>query len=396
LTNSNAHDGASQKRASPSHVAITGAAGFIGGRLAEMLRRKPGIQEIRGFSRDRHAGLPTIPVRLSDEAAMRKALSGCQAVVHCAFDFQNMGSNLAIARILGRICAETEIRLVHISTAAVYEPLPNYDIDEDFRTSPTDIYKQTKLAIEEELRQYTATLGLDLVILQPTIVYGPSGRAWTDSPIRELLTEGIALPDRGSGLCNAVYVDDVCSAAINALTANTQSAERFIINGPAPVEWREFLGAYDRMIGGGRLKLLPGRPQDSAVRTAHDLPVPSATGPRRESVSGRTMAMAKRYFASRLNAKARSRLNMALRRLHSLLRFGAIQNPRGEKFALYTTRCHMRSDKAFASLNYAPEFDLERGMAATVSYVQHAYAGSIAKRRGRHMNQDITSLHQYN
>ena len=383
MTGTGGSDAAAGTKA-PYCVAITGAGGFIGGRLAELLRSEPWVQEVRGYSRNQGPDSQVTPLRLTNEATVQNALNGCQAVVNCAFDFQNMESNLEITRILGRTCAAGGIRLVHISTAAIYEPLPDGDLDEGHRASSTDPYRQAKRAIEEQLLRYATDIGLDLVILQPTIVYGPAGRAWTDSPVRELLTSGIALPDEGKGWCNAVYVDDVCKAAISALTANVPPAEQFLINGPAPVEWREFLGAYDRMIGGRSLKLLP------AQQIAAELPkaeyaaaVSSAERWGRHSLE-RVAGAAKNSLARQLNAQTRSRLNMALHRLRAGLRFGAIPSPTGAQFALYSTRCWIINDKAHRLLNYVPAFDLERGMGVTAKYVQHAYARQIA-RRARHL-----------
>lgn len=386
---------AAEAKTSPYCVAITGAAGFIGGRLAELLRNEPWIWQVRGYARQPDSGNRTIPLRLTDEAAVRKALVGCQAVVNCAFDFQNMESNIAITRILAQACAAAKIRLVHISTAAIYEPLPDGDLSEGQWASSADPYRRSKAVIEEQLLQYADDIGLDLVILQPTIVYGPAGRAWTDSPVRELLTSGIALPQEGKGWCNAVYVDDVCRAAISALTAQIPSGERFLINGPRPVEWREFLGAYDRMIGGRSLTLLPPR------RVAPDLPEEKSTAAfnseddRPNSGLKRAAGAVKSCLTSRLNAKNRSRLNMALRQLRAALLFGAVPAPTRAQLALYSSRCRIRTDKAHRLLNYSPQFDLERGMAATAPYVQETYAQQIARRGGKKRIKSHDNLNKY-
>ncbi len=364
----------------PSCIAITGAGGFIGGRLVELLRREPWVGEVRGFSRHRDRDNQTMLVRLNDEAAVREALIGCHALVNCAFDFQNMGSNLEIAQVVGRACAAAGIKLVHISTAAIYEPLPNGELDELQPALPTDPYKRVKVAIEEQLQRYTSELALDLVILQPTIVYGPAGRAWTDSPVRELLMGGIALPDEGRGLCNAVYVDDVCRAAIRALTTNVPPGERFLINGPTPVEWREFLGSYDRMVGGRCLQLLPSVQTDSTIREPERAAAESSARRWRRIILERAIEAIKRLVISRLSAKTRSDINMALRYLRARLGRRRTPDPTDSRLALYSARCSIRIDKARALLNYTPEFDLERGMAATKEYVQRTYAEQIARR----------------
>jgi nucleoside-diphosphate-sugar epimerase len=235
------------------------------------------------------------------------------------------------------------------------------------RTNP---YSATKAAIEELLLGYSSALGLDVVILQPTIVYGPGGRAWTDSPVRELLFGAVVLPNEGHGLCNAVFVDDVCRAAINAIRADIPAGERFLISGPSPVEWREFFQHYANMIGQCSLVL---QPNGLSVVGSDDV---------RKTVSARTKFVdrAKALLLGRLSGKTRGRINMAFRRVRSMIGKNAIAMPTGATFALYSARCDIRIDKARNLIGYVPEFDLDRGMAITERYVRQKYFKQIARR----------------
>ena len=52
--------------------------------------------------------------------------------------------------------------LVHVSTAAVYEPLPDGNLNERFPVQLTDPYSATKAAIEDLLTEYSSNLGLVL------------------------------------------------------------------------------------------------------------------------------------------------------------------------------------------------------------------------------------------
>jgi len=348
-------------------VAVTGASGFIGGRLATLLASQPGMAEVRVLARRRIPGQAAATLaRLDDPAQVRAALQGCHAVVHCAFDNYDLPANLAIAQVLAEAAVLTGVRLVHLSSAVVHEPFPDGALDEGApAVADGDAYKSTKIAIEQALLSCVRDRGLDLAILQPTIVYGPEGGAWTDSPVRELLTGEVVLPAQGEGLCNAVFVDDVCQAAIAALTADIASGERFLISGAAPVAWREFLGAYERMLGVHSLRLA-------------DLPVPAVQpvigG---DHASRPSMAGAlKRLIATRLGAAGRSRLNLLVQRARRMVRGRRVYLPNSAKYALYAARCHVRIDKARRLLGYEPQFDLARGMEATEAYVRHAYAGS--------------------
>ena len=299
-------------------------------------------------------------VRLDNAHHLAACLQGCDALIHTAFDAYDETANLAIADTIGAVCAAQAIRLVHISTAAVYEPLPDGIMDETASTElPGTAYQRVKRAIEARLLAAVSTRGLNLVILQPTIVYGPYGGAWTDSPIRELLTGTVPLPNSGQGLCNAVYVDDVCRAAMAACSAAIASGERILVSGAAPVTWRDFLGAYETILGTHSLQLEP--PGRAAVHAA----APRAAA----SLARRLRGM----VLSRLGAAGRSRLNLLLRRLRTRIRGRAVYHASGAKRALYESQCVVSIDKARRLLAYAPAFDLRAGMAATGLYVRQNY-----------------------
>ena len=331
-------------------VAVTGAGGFIGRRLAELLEES-GAETLRIARRSSP---------LDDAPKLAAALEGCTALVHCAFDAYDEAANLRMAETLGRVCADSGTRLVHLSTAAVYEPLPDGVLTEAAATdAPGSAYKMNKRAIEHCLLDMVAARGLDLVILQPAIVYGPAGGAWTDSPVRELLTSEVWLPDAGRGLCNAVHVDDVCRAAMAACNAVLPSGERLLVSGPAPVTWLAFLGAYQVMLGTDSLRLEPpGRSSDQASAASP----PAASRPR-----------LKRLLLGRLGALGRSRVNYLVQRLRLRLLGQKVLRAAGAKRALYEARCHVSNGKAERLLGYHPQIDLAAGMAATSGYVVRHY-----------------------
>jgi nucleoside-diphosphate-sugar epimerase len=362
----------------PRSIVVTGAGGFIGGRLAELLAAHPGVTDLRALSRRSSGRDIGLKVNLENESALEDALDGCEVLIHCAFDMYDMESNVRIARTIAGVCARKRIRMVQISSAAVYEPMPDGDIDEKQPLRKTDDYRETKARIEEELQRMSRAIGLDVIILQPTIVYGPGGRAWTDSPIRDLLMGSLVLPNNGNGLCNAVYIDDVCQAAIRAVSARVTPGERFLISGPAPVKWREFFGAYDAMIGKRGLRL------QSQAEPSPSMPVdpPSPNGPLKAA-----LRRLKAAVYSRLGARGRSQLNMIFRRIKSLLRPNGAFRPTAAQMALYSSLSSVRIDKAKRMLGYAPAFDLPRGMASTQAYVRRTYVRE--KRQGLRVPQQL-------
>ena len=141
-------------------------------------------------------------------------------------------------------------RFVHLSTVQVYGSLPDGDLDE---TMPKryfgDSYSDSKLDAEEVALEYFAKHGLPVVILQPTVVYGPNSLIWTTYLLSSLRRERHILVDNGDGYCNAVYVDDVIDAILLAAIRDDAVGESFLISGEQPTTWRDFYGSYERMLG---------------------------------------------------------------------------------------------------------------------------------------------------
>jgi nucleoside-diphosphate-sugar epimerase len=364
-------------------VAVTGANGFIGRRLVELLsaRQGDGIAELRSLVRrskrgPTSPGLKVIALRLDDAGALYTALKGCDAVVHCAFDFDDMAANLPIMRALTMACAATQTRLIHISSAAVYEPFPDGDLDETTLPQPSGVpYRDTKIALEAEIQDHVRRHALKAVILQPTAVYGPFGRAWTEAPIRELLTGQVVLPDYGLGLCNPLYIDDLCQAAIAALDADIPSGDHLLVSGPEPVFWRDFLGAYQTILGVDALRF---RPYQELVSDSGGTGTPGLKSRVKSALKNNPAAHAfRRIAAGLLDHNARAKLKTWLQRAKAG-RGEIVHLPSAPQLALYSARCTVRIEKAQQLLNYAPRFDLEHGMATTAPFIRSRFAAEIA------------------
>jgi nucleoside-diphosphate-sugar epimerase len=92
---------------------------------------------------------------------------------------------------------------------------------------------------------------LATVILRPTIVYGPF--SFFVTPIIHDARQGkISLIDGGRGVCNAVYVDDVCDAVMAALDRDDVVGAAFLINGDTRITWRDFIATFADMVEGAK------------------------------------------------------------------------------------------------------------------------------------------------
>jgi len=232
-------------------ILITGASGFIGSRLCEKLAlqyKVPHRALVRNFGRAaRIARLGTEMVAgdLSDQASLKGALSGCDAVVHLAFS-----STPKVEEALVSACRHAAIRrFVHISSAAVHGPNPGPECAREETATIRhygESYSDAKARAEKVVQQ-AIDEGLPGVILRPTIVYGPYSSFVTDV-VKAAGSGTISLIDDGKGICNAVFVDDVCDAIYAALDSDAALGKALFVNADRAVSWKEFNLTFANMV----------------------------------------------------------------------------------------------------------------------------------------------------
>jgi nucleoside-diphosphate-sugar epimerase len=253
-------------------VLITGASGFIGGRLAERLAREEGAC-VRGLVRVAGA-MDESPLQhaeitigdITDADAMHRAAEGCDVVVHCAAmqgargqlsDFRrvNVDGTLNLLRAArdGNVA-----RFIHISTINVhgFPPPPNANADSPLSFSG-DFYSVSKAEGERTAWQFARENKLPLVVVRPACTYGPRSNAWTLQPLRRVRRGAPVLIGNGDGICNAVYMDNLIDLIVLAMKKDAAVWQAFIGAEGRGVTWREFYGAYARMAGVTRLHSMP-------------------------------------------------------------------------------------------------------------------------------------------
>ncbi|GJD80547.1 Inositol 2-dehydrogenase/D-chiro-inositol 3-dehydrogenase [Methylobacterium gregans] len=376
-----------------ARVVVTGASGFIGGRLVERLVRAGIdvtciIREIGSATRLARLPVRLVKADLTDPAAIGAALRGADTVFHCAYDPRSRRQNLEGARVLIGAAAEAQVRrLVHVSTFSVYEPFPPTPLTEETRDGDRAwIYVKDKLDIEGQMLAAARDGRVPTAVVQPTIVYGPFCKPWTNAPAEELIYGEVVLPDGGAGRCSAVFVDDLVDGMLLAATRDAAVGERFILSGPDTVSWGTFFSEFARALG-----------------------VPGPTSWPLAEVSKQNQGFVRDVKLVLRNPKrivqiivrwppARSALQAGLDALPKPLRalvdryyfgsggpvFGALIVPDPQKTALYTTRATAEIGKARRLLGYAPRFAFADGMRETTPYLVWAYADLVrAARRAR-------------
>ncbi len=378
-------------------ILVTGATGFIGGRVVERLLLEEGANVralVRNFSSAaRIARFPIAMIRgdLTEADKVSEAMQGCDIVFHCAHDSSNQAALSGnAARGTQNVCeaalAAGVSRLVHLSTFAVHGTTGDGDLTEDMPWGQADHpYTSAKRATEELVVNMSREQSLPGVVLQPTIVYGPFCKAWTDKPVSDLKTGVVPLVDGGDGLCNAIYIEDLVDAMFLAATRPNVSGEVFLVSGAEPVTWKEFYAAFEATLG----------IHSTQVVAAEKLAQMQAAAAREKKALHKFIKWIRnpKVFWRIAKAPPFNLVFVALKKIlpkerrdqmaSRVVQSTPIQSsneapnkplhvPNETLLALYKPRTHVRIDKAKRLLGYDPQYNLERGMQITSQYIHWA------------------------
>lgn len=254
---------------------ITGAAGFIGSRLATAAARAGHqvrcVDALRGdpFTRTQRGGrlddlrrlgeVTTTDLAVDDLAPL---LDGVDAVAHLAgatgvrTSFgeglaDTVRDNVTATGRIAQACADGP-RLVVSSSSSVYGPVRDGRADESSPLAPMSPYGASKLAAEEMVRAIARTSGLHAVILRYFTVYGPGQRPdMAAARFFAALESGQPVPVLGDGsqVRSYTYVDDVVDATLRALTLPDVPPGVVNIGGAELVSTTELAQAVARAAG---------------------------------------------------------------------------------------------------------------------------------------------------
>lgn len=220
-------------------IFVTGGTGFLGHHLVPMLSCAGYPMRILTRHPEQHTWLNRYPYVSMIKGDLTTgegldAVAGCDYVIHAAGLFSMWAlagdfeaTNIAgTQRLLDAAYAANVRRFVHVSTIAVIgNPQPDRIIDETHPPRPADAYQASKLHAERHVRAAYETQHLETIILRPGAFYGPLGdyafnRIFFTDPLRGL----IVLPDGGQYLTFPVYLPDVATSIIAALTQGQAGA----------------------------------------------------------------------------------------------------------------------------------------------------------------------------
>lgn len=242
---------------------VTGASGFLGGRLVQMLAADGlpvRILARRGAGLLHLAGLPVEVVvgSLADADALAAAVRGITHIYHCAgcstdwapesafvaANVEGVRSLLAAASGSGSLR-----RLLHVSTTDVYG-YPYAPCDESHSTADAGLpYNRTKRMGEECVWEARRNTGLPVTVVRPATIFGPRGQAFTADIAQHLRRGSMAVIDGGRAPGGFSYVDNVARAMMLAATTPEAEGRVYNIADGHGKTWREYVDALADAMG---------------------------------------------------------------------------------------------------------------------------------------------------
>ena len=222
-----------------SSIFLTGGTGFLGSHLADALVDAghdvtASVRRTSDTRRIDRLGLAKVELDIGNATA---ALDGYDTVIHCGAltrarnEAEFMAVNATGTERLARAAAAAGVRrFVFISSLAARGP--------DGAEGPASPYGRSKAVAEEALDAVGGVM--DVVVLRPGGVYGP--RDSDLLPLFQVAARGLRVIPRSAAPLQPVFVGDVVSATLAALTAARVSAP-LPIAGATSASWEELAGA---------------------------------------------------------------------------------------------------------------------------------------------------------
>jgi len=347
-------------------ILITGASGFIGGRVSEVLcltgmaTVRAGIHRWTGSGLARLARLPVaiVPCDVLDPAQVAEALAGVDVVIHCVLG--DYHTNVEGTRhLLDAARRHGVARVVFLSSAEVYRARSGI-VDETAPCCPASHSYSGSKTTGEELCWDAAAQGLPVTVLRPSIVYGPFSEIWIVRFAQRLLSgQWHTFHGFGDGICNLIYVDDLVRGIWLAATRDEAIGQAFNLNGPEIVTWNDFFRRFN-----ATLDQPPLTEQGAASALGR-----AAT----MEVARRALVAVKNHLAEPIKTRLlggprKTRLGAVAAQAQTSVRATPSLY---ELRHLFSRQAVFDDAKARRMLGYTPQYDLDQGLALCAAWLAH-------------------------
>jgi nucleoside-diphosphate-sugar epimerase len=200
-------------------VLLTGGAGFIGSHFCRRFEELGVRYSILDLHRPGSHTRPVLAVQgdVRDADAVRRAMAGCTAVLHLAAAHHDSGIDDETYHSVNRDGTGTVLdvaraagvrRFCFYSSAAVYGRAETQR-DESSEPNPTSPYGRSKLAAEQLIQQRERGSDQPVLIVRPTVTFGPNNFANMYSLIRQIDSGRFVQIGRGENIKSLSYVENL-------------------------------------------------------------------------------------------------------------------------------------------------------------------------------------------
>jgi nucleoside-diphosphate-sugar epimerase len=189
-------------------ILITGSNGFLGSNLVYKFDELNEKLKLLGRANSSLHSHPYFQHDLNEHEIYYEALIGVDTVIHCAASLPSIKQTSVATyndfykvNVLGTLNLASQAlnagvkRFIFISSIKVNgeatklgKPFKSTD-----KPSPEDFYGQSKLEAEDQLFNFAKHTGLEVVIIRPTLIYGP-GVKGNFASLLNLVSKGLPLP----------------------------------------------------------------------------------------------------------------------------------------------------------------------------------------------------------
>lgn len=271
-------------------VLVTGAGGFIGSHLVNRLlddgakvrallryTTRPDLGNLEFLPADKKARIEVMRGDLRDPEAIRRAVNGCEVVLHLGaliaipYSYVNPREvfDVNVTGTLNVLAAARDAkvsRVVHTSTSEVFGTARYTPIDEAHPMQGQSPYSASKIGADRLVESFFRSFDIPAVTLRPFNTFGPrqSARAIIPTIISQALTQkelrlGSLTPTR-----DFTYVTDTVDGFIRAATAEGVVGQELNLGTGTAVSIGELVELVFKLIG----KKLPIVTEEARIRPA--------------------------------------------------------------------------------------------------------------------------------
>ncbi|MFA6447931.1 MAG: NAD-dependent epimerase/dehydratase family protein [bacterium] len=232
---------------------VTGATGFIGSHLAEVLADKG--WEVRALVREtsdvgllNRIGAELVVGDIRDKDSLKDALAGREIIFHCAalvgewgepVDFYNINVG-GMKNLIDEAEKAGVKRVIDVSSTSVhgYEGFKR-DTEESPYISFGILYSDTKQEAEKLLWEAHAQGRIEATSIRPAMVWGPRDQAFFAKFIKLLKKKQFVYIDGGRHIAGLTHVRNVCDAMFRSAQNPNSIGKAFIITDDNDITYRD-------------------------------------------------------------------------------------------------------------------------------------------------------------